>query len=88
MSDITAHVWSKEAVAHLRDMEQRCADEDLFCVGYLIPQVELVEVKYSDQSAQASQWRERLFDFVQENIAADQLEVSDVQTVEKLIATL
>jgi hypothetical protein len=88
MSDITAHAWSQEAVAHLREIEQGCADEDLFCVGYLIPQVELVEVKYSDQHAQASQWRDRLLEFVQENIAADRLETNDVRTVEKLIAQL
>ncbi|MFQ3228808.1 hypothetical protein [Reinekea sp.] len=88
MSDLTAEAWSLAAVAQLRGIEQRCADEDLFCVGYLIPQVELVEIKFSGQDAQASLWRDRLSDFVHGNSVADGLEANDVQTVENLIAQL
>jgi hypothetical protein len=88
MSNLTAHAWSVEAVAHLRAVEQQCADEDLFCVGYLIPQVELVELKYADQCVAVDQWREWLFEFVHKNIATDKLQSDDVQCIKKLIAEL
>ena len=88
MSNLTAHDWAVDALDQLKVAEQNCAEQDLFCVGYLIPQVVLVEVKYSDQSASPEQWQRWLIEYVQGNIVADKLQLDDSKSIEKLMAAL
>lgn len=65
MSDLTASAWSASTVEKLRHLEETCPDNDLFCVGYLIPQVELVEIEYAEEAGSLSDWQARFQSYVE-----------------------
>lgn len=87
MPDLSAAQWSKTAIAALHKFEQQCQDLDLFCVGYLIPQVELVAQAYEDCSDTQMAWRECLLDYVTQSIEQDQLDEADQQRVFNIVET-
>lgn len=88
MSDITAKAWSEMAMKKLLTLEQTCADDDLFCVGYLIPQVELVEVSQTDSLASKEQWHQWLTDFVDDCIANDTVNEADATRIREIASGL
>ncbi|MBU2864889.1 hypothetical protein KO489_13605 [Reinekea forsetii] len=88
MSNLTAQNWSESAIRVLRAKEQNCAETDLFCIGYLIPQVELLEVELSGQQASADWWQQQFIEFVRGNMSADKMQADDERTIEQLLANL
>ncbi|MDN3648515.1 hypothetical protein QWZ13_06280 [Reinekea marina] len=88
MSNLTAQDWSESAINVLRVKEQNCAETDLFCIGYLIPQVELLEVELIDKQASADWWQQQFIEFVRGNMSADKMQADDERTIEQLMADL
>ena len=88
MSNLTVQDWSESAINVLRVKEQNCAETDLFCIGYLIPQVELLEVELIDKQASADWWQQQFIEFVRGNMSADKMQADDERTIEQLMADL
>jgi hypothetical protein len=85
MSDLKASQWSQQVVEILRRIESTCPDEDLFCVGYLIPQVELVEMAKETALATKEQWHDWFEGYVEQCLEADNVAESDVVRIQQLI---
>lgn len=68
-----------------RDFEQRCADEDLFCIGYLIPLVELLEVEMQDKAGTFDQWSEWYVEFTDQCMNADAMTGPDVERIRQIM---
>jgi hypothetical protein len=81
MSDLTAFVWAEQMLDKLRDFERTCEDSDLFCVGYLIPQVELLEVAKGHEKANAAQWQQWFEDYVNECLEKDGVSSEDANRI-------
>ena len=88
MSNLSAQTWSELMVKQLRKLEDTCTDDDLFCVGYLIPLVELVEVGHADEQASLAQWQQRFNDFVQQCLGSDVIQESDATRIQELVTSL
>jgi hypothetical protein len=88
MSYITAEVWAAKISNQLRLIEQNCTDDELFCVGYLIPQVELLEVEFVAQKAESQDWDARFKDYVRANMQLDKLLQEDVARIEAIMSSL
>lgn len=88
MSDLTAQAWSEQTIARLHALEARCSDEDLFCVGYLIPPVELVEVEYGNDVGSAQQWQSRLATFVESCLSKDRVGEGDASRIREIVSDL
>ncbi len=88
MSDLTAAQWSKQTVAHLHEYEKDCADVDLFCVGYLIPPVELLELEHSQRSEIKEVWNQVYLEFVEQCMQEDQMKDDDCRRIRAIIKKL
>ncbi len=88
MSDLSATQWSETVLQTLRQFELQCPDDDLFCVGYVIPQVELLEMNRHDQSAEPEQWQVWLAEFVEGCMAVDQVSDQDATRIREIVASL
>lgn len=88
MSDLTAEHWATETLAKLHAMEASCSDTDLFCVGYLIPQVELVEVEFGQEPGTAEQWQARYQEYVERCLQSDRMGDDDVSRIREIVREL
>jgi hypothetical protein len=86
MSNLTASAWAEQVLEKLRLIEQNCEDSDLFCVGYLIPQVELLEVANQQQRVSAERWFEWFESFVGECLKDDGVGVEDAARIREIVA--
>jgi len=77
MSNLTAVEWSGERVKVLQKFEDVCNDDDLFCVGYLIPMVQLLEVEYEQELGTKQEWNEEYFNFVDNCLEKDKVTGKD-----------
>jgi hypothetical protein len=84
MSDITAQEWSSRAGQYLRQLEARCSDQDLFCIGYLIPQVELVEVTYGDHVGDIDDWLATFIEYVEDCLSKDGVAADDASRIREI----
>jgi hypothetical protein len=84
MSNLTALAWAEQVLAKLRRIEQSCEDSDLFCVGYLIPQVELLEVANAHLQGSAEQWFEWFERFVSNCLNEDGVGVEDATRIREI----
>ena len=84
MSNLTASAWAEQVLEKLRLIEQNCEDSDLFCVGYLIPQVELLEVANQQQVKNAAQWFERFERFVGKCLMEDGVGQNDATRIREI----
>ncbi len=88
MSDLTAENWSQQTTEKLRALEQTCEDADLFCIGYIIPQVELVEMANADAIGVEEAWFDALDDYLDESIEKDRLTEPDQNRVREIIQSI
>lgn len=88
MSDITAAQWSSQTVAKLQEYEQACSDIDLFCVGYLIPPVEILETNHAERSGKAQRWHTLFVDFIEQCMMQDQLAEEDQRRIRIILNEL
>lgn len=85
MSNLTAEQWSSQTAKQLRQFELTCDESDLFCVGYLIPQVILVELSKGFEEASKAQWTQWLTEFVSDSMTEDKVAGSDAERIHELI---
>lgn len=85
MSDLTAAEWAAEKLQRLHELEANCADTDLFCVGYVIPQVELIETENDDAIASQDIWDAHLVEFVASNIQKDSISSEDSARIRQIM---
>lgn len=85
MSDLTAAEWAQNAKNQLTDLEKRCSDDDLFCVGYLIPQVELVEVEFFEHEGSFEDWQYTFNEFVEKSLKQDSMTERDAGRIRLII---
>ncbi|MEJ2043558.1 MAG: hypothetical protein P8X74_08885 [Reinekea sp.] len=88
MSDLTAEQWSRKTIAQLHDYERECPDIELFCVGYLIPPVELLETENGQCRTSALDWHQLYVDFVEQCMQQDQVAEDDQQRIRNIMAGL
>lgn len=86
MSDLTAAEWAANKLQYLHALEASCTDSDLFCVGYLIPQVELIETENHDVVAELAIWDAHFSEFVKGNMESDAVNEQDKARIEQLMA--
>ncbi len=77
MSNLTANAWASKTLEKLRVMERECVDTDLFCVGYLIPLVELVELEYSSEVESPDQWYQWYSSYLEHCLELDNIDDDD-----------
>ena len=85
VSELSAHDWSALTVAKLRLLESKCVDSDLFCVGYLIPLVELVELEHTHEAGPIAQWHQRYRAFVDTCLSTDKIQADDATRITELV---
>lgn len=88
MSDLTAARWSELTLAKLHELEASCSDDDLFCVGYLIPPVELLEVELAEATGTSEQWKDRFENFVEQCLSTDQVGDADAARIRDIVTQL
>lgn len=85
MSDLTSGQWATLVLDKLRKFEATCDDADLFCVGYLIPQVELLESLNENAIAGEEEWQEVYQAYVEQSMADDQMAGQDMVRILEII---
>ena len=88
MSDLTSEKWSEKAVQALRQYEQRCADDELFFIGYLIPLVERVELEWPQEVQPSELWQQRYRQYVDQCLEEDSVSQEDKAAIVNLAQTL
>ncbi len=88
MSNLNAHEWSELTVKKLRQFEDKCEDEDLFCVGYLIPLVEIVELENKSEQLSLQVWHDRYLGYVSDCLATDAIVDNDATRIQAIVASL
>jgi len=88
MSDLTALVWSESTVEQLRRFEDSCEDSDLFCVGYLIPLVQLLEVERESLIAGTAKWLQWFTEYVEQCLRDDKMHDDDANRIRTIILEL
>jgi hypothetical protein len=85
VSDLTSGQWAAGVLAKLRSIEATCSDEDLFCVAYLIPQVELLESLNENSLAPADEWQAVYGAYVEQSMTEDQMTGRDVDRIREIL---
>ena len=88
MSELTSAQWSVKTTEQLRAYEQSCSDVELFCVGYLMPPVDLLEIEYAEHTDSLTGWNELYLAFVEECMAQDQMAADDQQRIVNIVRQL
>jgi hypothetical protein len=88
MSDLTSVQWSIKTTEQLQAYEQNCSDIELFCVGYLIPPVELLELEHADRVDSLHGWNQLYQEFVEQCMLQDKMSEDDQQRILRILQGL